>query len=299
MSKPTSSNKPLYDRNDPPLWEIAGADDALPLDPTARRYWLKNLHNPTRLYLLPLLRLTTGPLMWLCLLVKRVLPFQFHAYGLLHRIIYFFMKYFVTPEANWLIVRHLGVESNILNFIIANSPYPHAPQAQTYPRTIADIRHNALLDHDLNLYNAVADTSGWPEDWNRGRPVDYSPLRPLQIKVNSERKRWTQFLDMESAIELVKLGYCLLHTEREFERAVNSFQFDATLAERVARITGDRRLVHLVENPYTLYPAGAGGLARRLVLHALFCEYLHASLEAKAGQAGFLRAELAKVLQVL
>ena len=299
MFKP-SSEAP-HDRRDPSLWEIAGADDALPLDPLARRYWLKNLNNPARRYLLPLLRLLTGPVMWVCLVLKRLLPFQFHAYGLLHRIIYFFMKYFVTPEANWLILRHLGVESNILNFIIANSPYPHAPQAQTYPRTVADIRHNALLDHDLNLYNTVADTSGWPEDWNRGRAVDYSPLRPLsiEVEVKATRKRWTHFLDLESAIELVKLGYCLLHTEREFERAVNSFQFDATLAERVAQITGDRRLVHLVENPYTLYPAGAGGLARRLVLHALFCEYLHARLETNARHEGFNRAELAKVLQVL
>lgn len=271
-----------YDRRDPSLWMVAANDDALPADALSKRLWLRNLQNPTRYYVLPVIKVVTGVLMFFCVVFKRLCPLKFHAYGLLHEIIYFFMKHFVTSEANWLILRHLNVESNLLNFVIANSPYPHAPRAESYPQTVADVRNNALLDHDLNLYNGIADTSGWPEEFNAGRPIDYGAMRPIEIKVQTREKRWTQFLDMESAIELVKLGYCLLHTEQEFERAVNSFQFDITLAIRVAQITGDPSLNHMVDNPYALYPVGPFGLARRLVLHALFCEYLHASIEKKS-----------------
>src|SRR5690606_3129380 len=88
--------------------------------------------------------------------LKRISPFQFRAHELLQRIICFFMKWFVRPEANYLILHHFGAESNLINFVIANSARKHevAP-ADLYPTMIRDLMRDTFVHHDAELFTAL------------------------------------------------------------------------------------------------------------------------------------------------
>jgi hypothetical protein len=65
---------------------------------------------------------------------------------------------FVTSETCYLIVRHIGLGSNIANFLIDNGPDSSIERSSLYPKTVKDLAHHlAFLEHDLILYNFVWD----------------------------------------------------------------------------------------------------------------------------------------------
>src|SRR5256885_9349130 len=53
-----------------------------------------------------------------------LLPRNWAHSRLLHRLLAFSMNRFVSPEANWLILRHFHLGSQILAFVAANAPTP-------------------------------------------------------------------------------------------------------------------------------------------------------------------------------
>jgi hypothetical protein len=75
----------------------------------------------------------------------------------MHRSAAWFLDNFVSPEACYLIVRHICIGSNIVNFLIDNGPDPKIPKSQLYPRNVRDLAKNAFLEHDLILYNFIYD----------------------------------------------------------------------------------------------------------------------------------------------
>ncbi|MEE3720038.1 hypothetical protein V2H45_25195 [Tumidithrix elongata RA019] len=113
-----------HDRLNPNTWDILFLDRAIPLDPLAKAYMLKDLQSWTRNYLLIPIKLVANFLLATIMTVKRLLPFQFSAYKFMHRAAAFFLNHFVSPEACYLIVRHICLGSNIVNFLIENGPNP-------------------------------------------------------------------------------------------------------------------------------------------------------------------------------
>ena len=111
----------MYDRNDPSLFEVLEIDDSLPMDKEAARCWIANLKHPLRLTVMHLCRLGATITLCCAYFLKRLFPIQFSAHRTLQATICWFMKWIVTPEANLVILRHFWTESNIINFIIANS----------------------------------------------------------------------------------------------------------------------------------------------------------------------------------
>jgi len=272
-----------------PFDQALAADDTLPLDPVVRRYWLMDLKNPLRRGLLPCLRVLCSLSLHLVYFTKRVLPIEFRAHRFLQRIICWFMKWFVRPEANYLILHHFGTESNLINFVIANSARKRdvAP-ADLYPSLIRDLMRDSFVRHDEALFRAVA---GLGSTANEAWPVpaehlDFSLLRPVCVEYHPSYRKLSQFLDFETAHELFKTTFCLLLTAREYEAAINSFQLDQTLAVRTARILGDPALAEYAHNRFPLVFHGTTGLSRRFVLHGLFVEHLHAHLVAVARRSG-------------
>jgi hypothetical protein len=87
----------------------------------------------------------------------------------------------------------------------------------------------------------------------------FSGLRPISIKYHSRFRKWTQFLDFETAHELFKVTFCLLVTAPEYEAAINSFQFDHRLAVRIGRILGDPSIADLAHNRFPLVLVGTVG----------------------------------------
>jgi len=196
----------------------------------------------------------------------------------------------VTPEANYLILNHFWTESNLLNFIIANSRNRGSIEpVALYPERVRDLLTHTFVKHDIAMFNALHDLGpAGLEDWPVPRErLDFSTLRMPAVKVDPARRRWTQFIDFETAHELFKATFCLLLTWEEYERSTTSLQFDHSLALRIARILGEPSLAELATNRYPLLIVGPTGIGRRFILHGLFVEYMHEHLIrlAKAAEA--------------
>jgi hypothetical protein len=274
-----------HDRTNPNVWDALYLDQAIPVDPIAKAYMIRDLQNWTRNYLLIPIKIMANTLLGVILVLKRLLPFQFSHYSFMHRTAAWFLNNFVTPEACYLIVRHICLGSNIVNFLIDNGPDPAIAKSTLYPRTIDDLADNAFLEHDLILYNFVLDYNqaqqknpAWIQQV-RDRGLNYSSIQPIQIEIDVTQRRWFQVLDLESAIELFKVIYSFWLTSDEFERAVLSLEFDENFGFYVSHLTGDYRWNHVISNRHPLAPESPFGAARRLLLHGIITEYLHRYLE--------------------
>jgi hypothetical protein len=274
-----------HDRLNPNTWDTLYLDNAIPVDPTAKAYMIHDLQNWTRNYLLLPIKVIANVMLALIMVIKRLLPFQFSNYALMHRSAAWFLNNFVTPEACYLIVRHISLGSNIVNFLVDNSPNPAIAKSQLYPCTVADLANNAFLEHDLILYNFVLDYNkaqrenpGWVEQV-RARGLVYDSIQPIPVEVDFSQRHWWRMLDLESAIELFKVFYSLWLTCDEFERAVLSLEFDENFGCYVSMLTDDYRWNHVITNRHPLAPESAFGAARRLLLHGIITEYLHRYLE--------------------
>lgn len=272
----------MHDRENPSLYDALEEDDSLPLDPEIRKLWVKNLRSPLRRGGLSLIRIIRTLMLYVFYFVRRITPnfLQFSFPNLLQRIICFFMKWFVTPEANTLILHHFWTETNLVNFVIANSRRRDTtPLLDLYPETVDDLRRHTFVKHDVALFNALHDlgpTEGeaWPIPRDR---LDFSTMRPITLK-HDPRRKWTQVIDFETAHELFKATFCLLLAWDEYERSVISLQFDHPLAIRIARMLGDESFVGLAANRFPMLIMGPTGVGYRFILHGLFTEYAHERL---------------------
>jgi hypothetical protein len=285
MNHPAPYTPEPHDRTNPNAWDALYLDQAIPVDLTAKAYMIRDLRSWSRIYLLVPIRAISNLLLGLIMIVKRLLPFQFSNYGFMHRSAAWFLQTFVSPEACYLIVRHIGLGSNIVNFLIDNGPDPSIAKSTLYPRTVADLADNAFLEHDLILYNFVLDYARaqqanphWLEPV-KARGLSYASIQSLPLEIDMSRRGWLRLLDLESAIELFKVFYSLFLTCDEFERAVLSLEFDENFGCYVSALTGDYRWNHVIANRHPLAPESAFGAARRLMLHGIITEYLHRYLE--------------------
>ncbi|MGA7932829.1 MAG: hypothetical protein WCA35_04555, partial [Kovacikia sp.] len=263
-----------HDRRNPNAWDALYLDQAIPLDPVAKAYMVQDLQNWTRHYLLLPIKGMANLSLGLIMTVKRLLPFQFSNYTLMHRSAVWFLNTFVSPEACYLIVRHICLGSNIVNFLIDNGPDPAIAKSTLYPHTVDDLAENAFLEHDLILYNFVLDYSKGQQanpDWLQRvqkRGLDYDSIQPVQLEVDFSRRRWLG-LDLESAIELFKVFYSFCLTSEEFERAVLSLEFDENFGCYFSTLTGNYNWNHVITNRHPLAPESPFGAARRLLLHGI------------------------------
>lgn len=290
-----------HNRQDPSPWDALYVDTAIPVDPVAKAYMIKDLQSWSRNYLLMPIKIIANLGLGTIMTLKRLLPFQFRSYRIMHSLAVWFLNTFATPEACYLIVRHLWIGSNIINFLIDNGPDPTLPRSDLYPETVEDLGANAFLEHDLILYNFVLDYSAAQRqnpNWLaevRQRGVDYGSLRPVNVKIDVTQRGWLQVLDMESALELFKICYSLCTTSNEFQRAVLSLQFDENFGLYVSNLMGDAQWNHLITNRHPLAPNSPFGAAYNLLLHGVLSEYLHRYLELHA--AGFSETRYVASLQ--
>lgn len=283
-------------REDPNHWDALFLDTSIPVDPVAKACMIKDLRNPTRRYLLGPVRVFCNVVLALLLTVKRLVPLELSFYGAMHRVLYFLLKTFVTPEANYLLLRHFWVESNIENFVLDNGPDPSVPRLELFPRRMEELLHNAFNQHDWNLYNCILDYSearhrhpGWLQG-KRERPPRYDSIRTPVVELDLSRRGPFQLLDMETAFEVLKMIYPPFLSNREVDRAVLSLQFDENLLAYVAEVTGDDTWRYLATNRLPLAPVSYFQGSRRLFEHFLVLEVVHHTLVLrKQEQAGAAR----------
>lgn len=277
----------IYNRQNPDTWQVLYLDQAIPVDSVAKEYMIKDLQSWTRNYLLIPIRIFANFMLALIMAFKRLLPFQFKAYTLMHHSAAFFLNNFVSPEACYLVLRHICLGSNIVNFLIDNGPDINIEKSQLYPKKVEDLADNAFLEHDLILYNFVWDynqAANKNPDWIKEvqtRGISYEAIQPVKVEVDFTKKRWLRILDLESALELFKVFYSLCLTSDEFARAVLSLQFDENFAIYVSRVTGDYNWNHVISNRNPLAPNSPFEAARDLMLHGVITEYLYRYLEIR------------------
>ena len=109
----------------------------------------------SRQFLLPLVRPLARATIVLFQLLKIVVPKRFTSSALLHRLLEWNMRTWLSPNANWLIFRHFHLGSEILQFIARNTRGVSMSPTPLQPTRLKEVRNHMFLQHDLNLFNFV------------------------------------------------------------------------------------------------------------------------------------------------
>jgi hypothetical protein len=263
-------------------FQAVAVDNTIPISPQALELWMKDLENPLRWFVRPLLQLVLAALLHLTWAFKRLPLPQFRAHGLLQWTICGFCRTFVSPEANRLILRHYATESNILNFLRDNNPGQKPPPLTLYPRSVDDMRSQTFVDHDQELFRMIRDLGSWtpPPRLASAAEMDWTHWRTVDVSDQGHRRRFTQVLDFETSHALFMCLFCLLLTRDEYRDAINGFNLDQSMAIRVGHLIADPTAAELAYNKFPQYLVGPWNLGQRFLMHGFFTEYLHARLEA-------------------
>jgi hypothetical protein len=271
-----------HDPNDPNPWYTLYVDSLTPLSPEVKQAWLIDSSRKSRQYLLPIVRPLARASIVLNQIIKSVLPdWRYSAF--LHKTIVWGLKGFVSPEANTFILRHFTLGSEIQRFILDNLPgIEIQPLHFMRFETLDELKEDAFLKHDLNLFNFITSLNlalkaqgrelVAPERLNFAAITD-GPLPIRDIPTGKLNK-----LDIQTAIELYTPIFQFFLSDNDFWRSVNSLQLDETMALYVARILNDPLPVLLVNNRHPLVPHSTLKAGFRLVLHGLATEMLHQHL---------------------
>jgi len=279
-----------HDPRDPNPWLALYYDRSTPIDDEVKKAWLTDSSSRSRQFLLPVVRPLARGTIVLFQLAKTVLPDSFTSSPLLHRFLAWGLATFVTPEANWLILRHFHIGSEILDFIARNVPEVKVPLNPLRPVRLPDLRDEIFLKHDINLFNFVINLNRALRGNDEGiaaveRP-DFGGITEGRFGIERMPDRWHNFIDMQTAIELFTPVYQIFLTDNDFWRATNSLQLDETIAIYVARILRQPQNLVLLNNKHPLVPETTLRAGYRLVLHGLASEMLYELLVRAKRQHG-------------
>lgn len=278
-----------HDPRDPSPWLAMYLDRSTPLDDVVKQAWLADSSSRSRQFVLPFVRPFARTMIVLIQVVKVFLPRKLAFSRTMHRLLAWGMQHFIRPEANWLILRHFHLGSQVMEFIAGNSPVD-VPLNPLKPTAIADVREDMFLVHDLNLYNFIIRLNQGLQA--AGRELEHVPqpdlsmIRQPALRLQDMPHRRRNFLDLQSSIELFTPIYQALLTDSDFWRATNSLQLDETIGVYVATILDARDHLMLLNNRHPLIPMSTLRAGFRLTLHGLSTEMLHALLmRLQASQA--------------
>ncbi len=276
--------KAPYNPEDPNPWLALYLDMSLPLSDEVKAALLSNSGSKSRQFLLPLIRPCAKLSMIAFQVLKIFIPNRFTSSKLLHRLIHWGLRNFVRPDANYLILRHFHIGSEILQFVASNVPGVEIPLNPLRPRNLAALVDNVFLKHDLNIYNFLIrinrEMKARGIHLSKQEQLNFDCITdgPFPIDEDSLPRTWLNLLDLESAIEVYTPLYQLFLTDSDFWRACNSLQLDETVALYTSKLIGDSSYIGLVNNKHPLIPLSTLQAGYRLLLHGLAAECLHATL---------------------
>jgi hypothetical protein len=263
------------------------SDRTIPIAMPAKEALIKDMNRWSHRFLLPIVRLLARSVLVLVLLVRHVMPRRFCAERQLHDLIYWGLRTFATPEANTLILRHFIIGSEILAFI-ADNLNVEIENVPLRPVSLEQLRPDAFLQHDLNLYNFILQINEALDERDRefgvGDVLDFSAISD-EIELAPLPRRWHNVIDVETAIEAYVPLYALLLSRRDFDRAARSLQLDETVAMLVAGLLGNADHLALVKNRHPLLPESPLAAGKRLMYHGYDAEALHGLLRQLKARA--------------
>ncbi len=279
---------------DPNHWHALFLDSSIPFSPDAKAAFLYDSGRKSKQFLLPVIRVLARFAIIMLQLMKILIPNIINAPKTLHKTLYMGMKYFITPEANFVILRHFYLGSEVLRFIKDNvKGAEDIPMNPLKPLNLEPVKNNLFLDHDLNLYNFIINLNSSLKEKNMkveyiAQP-DFSAITTGKIPFDEFRDGFTNFLDLASAIEIFTPVYQFFLTDNDFWRASNSLQLDEVIGVYAATILNCPEKLIALNNKHPMVPLPTYGAAFRLILHGLSTEVLHALLvEEKKRQSGEL-----------
>ncbi len=275
------------------FFDALRVDNSLPIEQKAVDLWIADLNNPMRWAVRPVLQLIFAVLLHIVWFFKRLPLPQFSAHKLLQKLICWFCRNFVSPEANQLILRHYATESNALNFLADNSPGEAPSRVNIYPTSVDDMIIDSFVDHDQELFRMIKELGHWvsPEHPTTPENLSWQSWRSVDTESYSLPVKRTQVFDFESSHALFMCLFCLLLTREEYRDAINGFNLDQSIAIRIGQIIGDSTLVEMAYNKYPLYLVGPWNLGHRFLMHGFFTEYVYARLESLRLEASGLDSD--------
>lgn len=272
------------DPRDPSHWHALFLDKSIPFSPDAKAAFLYDSSRRTKQFLYPFVRVFARLIIILLQIWKAVLPNAINAPRILHRCLYIGMKYFITPEANYLILRHFVLGSEVLRFIKDNvKQVDDIPMHPLKPMELNVVKDNLFLQHDLNLYNFIINLNNTMAKKGvmiqKVEEPDFSSITvDDSFPFATFPERWTNFLDLSTAIEIFTPIYQFFLTDNDFWRASNSLQLDEVIGLYAATILNCPEKLVALNNKHPMIPLPTTSAAFRLTLHGLSTEVLHALL---------------------
>lgn len=270
-----------YDPRDPSPWLALYLDQSTPLPDHVKTAWLADSSSASRQFLLPFIRPLARLSIILIQILKVLLPKHWAASRALHWLLAESMKRLLSPEANWLVLRHFHLGAQIVEFIARNSPQ-QVGTSPLKPMKLDDLKDELFLKHDLNLFNFVIRLNqalrGAGQTLQTLAQPDFSMIEDPGLPLTSMPDGWLNFIDLQTAIECFTPVYQLFLTDNDFWRAANSLQLDETIGIYAATILGAPQHLILLNNKHPLVPMSTLRAGYRLVLHGLSTEMLHALL---------------------
>lgn len=268
---------------DPSHWHAVFLDQSIPFSPDAKAAFLYDSGRKSRQFLLPFIKVMARFGIIMLQLMKIFVPNLINAPKTLHKSLYLGMKYFISPEANYLILRHFYLGSEVLRFIKDNTKGAEdIPMNPLKPLSLEPVKNNLFLDHDLNLYNFIINLNTSLREKNlkveKVENPDFSAITTGKIPFEEFPDRWTNFLDLSTAIEIFTPVYQFFLTDNDFWRASNSLQLDEVIGVYAATIMDCPEKLIALNNKHPMIPLPTYGAAFRLVLHGLSTEVLHGLL---------------------
>lgn len=282
MKRSDYFNQMDHDKRDPNPFLAVYLDQSIPFDAEAKAAFLRDTSTKSRQYALPLLRPFARLMIILIQVLKVFIPKRFTSSKWLHRFLYFAMKTFLSPDANYLILRHFYLGSEVLGFIRHNVPGVEFEMNPLKPTNLEPIKDDLFLIHDLNLYNFVINLNKELKAKNltltSQETLNLDSITETPIPIEEMPNKWTNFMDLTTAIELFTPVYQLFLTDNDFWRATNSLQLDETIGIYASAIIGNNDRLALLNNKHPMVPLITLQAGFRLVLHGLSTEQLHALL---------------------
>ncbi len=106
-----------HDFSNPDPWVALALDQSTFFDEKAKDALMRNNASKSRQFVLPLIRPIARLSIVLTQIIRIVIPNSLAFPKALHKIIVWGMRYFVSPDANYLIYRHFHIGSQMLKFL--------------------------------------------------------------------------------------------------------------------------------------------------------------------------------------
>ncbi|WP_084106285.1 hypothetical protein [Demequina sp. NBRC 110056] len=261
-------------RSDPSMWDAVHADPSVPLDRAVVSQIIDDQRRLSRRWLYPVVRILSRVAIALVSIVKRVLPFRWMPLAMMDWLCVWFLRRGVSPDAVDLLLRHFVIETNLVNFIIRNTPVDMEP-VTLRPTTLAGLGDQAVVEHDVNVYDVLIALDH--VDLTRPEQLDFAQLDIPALDAERGRRRLFR-LDIQTALCLMNIPFAMALTVEEYRRAVHSIRFDDSFLEILSLVCDDTTFRHWKMGGMSLWMDSNVDVPQMVYRHALVCEYAHAHL---------------------